>query len=101
MASITNAIKKAVVPLLENYDFADYRIGEVVNTSPIEIKITEKLTLKPVQLFMLESAVGEFPVTVDGKSGKAKHSLKKGDIVALGMFQGGQQYLVFGKVKKL
>ena len=101
MANIITTLKEIVYKTVENMPSADFITGTVVKTNPLNIKINDRITLQPVHLYVLKSAVGQFPVTTTNGTGHSIHSLKVGDMVALGKCQGGESYIVLGEVTKL
>ena len=74
-------IKRAALDAIENAQMCDLRYGEVVNTSPIKVKITNNLTL-PSSVLVVPERLSE------------KGALKTGDKVALLRKQGGQSYFI-------
>ena len=98
MSNIIQVIKEIVFKTINNMQLPEFLTGTVVSTEPLNIKISSKITLKPIHLYVLRSAKGNYQ-TNDGKV--VTHTLKVGDMVALGKFKGGEKYLVLGEVKKL
>lgn len=94
-------MKEIVYKTVENMPSADFITGTVVKTNPLNIKINDRITLQPVHLYVLRSAIGKYPVNTSNGNGVALHSLKVGDMVALGKCQGGESYVVLGEVTKL
>lgn len=98
MSNIIQVIKEIVFKTINNMQLPDFLTGTVVSVYPLNIRISSKITLKPIHLYVLRSANGIYQ-TSEGKS--VIHTLKVGDMVALGKFKGGEKYLVLGEVKKL
>lgn len=101
MSNIITTMKEIVYKTVENMPSADFITGTVVKTNPLNIKINDKITLQPVHLYVLRGAIGKYPVSTSNGNGVALHSLKVGDMVALGKCQGGESYIVLGEVTKL
>lgn len=98
MSNIIQVIKEIVFKTINNMQLPDFLTGTVISVDPLNIRISSKITLKPIHLYVLRSAKGIYQ-TSEGKS--VIHTLKVGDMVALGKFKGGEKYLVLGEVKKL
>lgn len=101
MASFAETIKKAVHTTVSNMPLADFKTGVVVSTSPLRIRISDRITLEEVHLYVLKSAEGKYSVNVGGASGVAMHTLKENDMVMLGRLDGGEKFVVLGQVIKL
>ncbi len=82
---LLKAIKKAAVEAVEASQPTDFCFGEVLSTSPLKIKIEQKLTLGKAQLIMTERTSRFSP-------------LETGDGVVLLKKKGGQKYLILDKV---
>lgn len=122
---LLRVIKKAAIEAVEAGKPTAIVFGKVTSSSPLEIKIEQKMTLKKEQLILTRGVTDfETEVTVDwttenksggsgdssfsshnhGVIGKKKitvhNKLKSGDEVVLLRMQGGQKYLVIDKVVK-
>lgn len=90
MNSLLNAydllkfIKKAAIEAVEANQPSDFCFGTVLSTSPLQVKIEQKLTLGKAQLVMTETASKLNPLAV-------------GDGVVLLKKKGGQKYLILDK----
>lgn len=81
MASFTQAIKTAAIDAVNAMDPANLLFANVIKATPIEIKIDQKLLLSGPAVVVL-----------------AGLELAAGDSVAVLKAQGGQRFLVLGKV---
>lgn len=121
--SLSGAVKVAAMQLIENGKLCDLRFGTVVKTSPLEVKITNLLTLPQSVLIVPQHLTNhKVSVTLDWSTGNTsggsgegtyeshKHSvngtktmtinnaLKKGDKVALIRKTGGQSYYILDRI---
>ena len=77
--------------------------GTVINTSPLKIKIDQKLTLGSAQLVLSNNVINHtVSIHIDGeyKSITIGNALKSGDDVILMQVSGGQKYIVIDKIGK-
>ena len=109
MAEILTTIKKIVHTTVKSMVMCDNLIGTVVSESPLKISINEKMILEDVHFLKLKSAVGDFPVEVEGvlnhegihnikSKGIIKHRIKIGTKVVLSRCFGGEQYVILGEL---
>ena len=82
---LVEVIKRAALDAIDNAKMCDLRYGTVVNTSPLQISITNK--------FILPSSLLVVPERL------ADNVLKVGDKVALLRKQGGQSYFILDKIR--
>ena len=120
---LLNAIKKAAKDTVEASQPTDFCFGKVTSTSPLNIRVDEKLILTPAQLVLTRNVTDfKTKITIDwntenesGGSGETafdshNHSIKGmkeitvhnslavNDRVVLLQKKGGQKYLVIDRV---
>ena len=81
---LLKVIKKAAYEAVEASQPADFCFGEVIDLSPLTVKVEQKLTLSRSQLIMTETVKTLSPLVV-------------GDAVVLLKKKGGQKYLILDK----
>ena len=94
---LLKVIKQGGVDAMNAASPADFMGGTVVSTSPLKIKIDQKMTLGTAQL-QLTRNVTKYTVRMNGTDVEIDNSLKSGDAVILAKCQGGQRYIVIDKV---
>ena len=82
MYSMLKSIKIAAVDAVESTDPCKVMFGRVTGTSPVTVRVEDRLVLKEKQLAFLEGS----------------GILAEGDMVTLLRVQGGQQFVVLGRV---
>lgn len=87
-------IKQAAMEAYYASKPADIINGKVVSSSPLKIKISEKLIL-PDTCFTLARQVTTY---TDNQGTRIDNSLKNGDLVLLFRLAGGQHFIVLDKV---
>ena len=100
-SGIIPIIKQAAIDAVDSTQPVQFVFGSVISVSPIEIRVTPKLTLKKGNLVLSGATTKKsFKVTVNGSTATVTYdnSLKKGDSVILARIQGGNKYLVLDKV---
>lgn len=94
-------IKKAAVEAYEASKPVQICFGKVTKASPLEIIVDQKLTLGKSQLVLTRNVTDfEAEITIDGEKKKATfhNKLQVGDEAILLRQQGGQKYIVEGKI---
>lgn len=82
-------------------EYADVKFGNVVSTSPLNVQLSDKITLTAPFLIVGNSVTDhQINLYIDGKNKTAtvKNALKQGDKVAMFRFDGGQQFYIFEKL---
>ena len=123
LSSFIETIKKAALEAVEASKPVKHLFGEVINISPLQIKVDQKMTLESEQLILtrnvkdytVEMTVDHLTENTSGGSGYdsfASHNhaytgrklftvhngLVVGDKVLLSRMQGGQQFVVEEKI---
>lgn len=83
MSSLYTAIKEIALDILDTTSFCDMKIGKIEKLSPLEIKITDRITLKASQVVFTN-----FP---------KYDELKVGESLVMLRVLNGQQYIALGK----
>ena len=125
---LVKAMRSIVASQINSYGLTEYRIGEVVKESPLEIKISDRITLNESKLILTEQVLSKqidlthvHQVLGDTESagGPAMHThavdfdsqkslttlititegLKVGDFVHLLSVMKGQKFIVLSKVR--
>lgn len=94
-------IKKTAVDAVNASKPANMVFGKVISTSPLKIKIDQKLILTSAQLVLSKSVTNyRLSVTLDGnsKTMTVNNALKNGEEVILMQVSGGQKYIVIDKI---
>jgi len=71
--------------------------GTVTAVQPLEVRIDQRLTL-PEPFLIVPEHMTESRITVDGQEIVIRKALEPGDRLVLMRVQGGQQYMVMGRV---
>ncbi|OPA76616.1 hypothetical protein BVG16_15655 [Paenibacillus selenitireducens] len=95
--NLLELIKKAASDAVYAASPVNVVFGTVINTSPIEINVDQRLSLTEEFLVVAESTQ-ELKVEIEGKEYEIRRGLQRGDIVLLLRVQGGQQYVVLDRV---
>lgn len=95
--SLLKLIKQAAVDAVNASSPADFVVGVVISTSPLRVKIDQKITLSTAQL-QLTRNVSKHTLKMNGTDTEIDNSLISGDKIILARCQGGQQYIVLDKV---
>lgn len=96
-------IKQCVVDTIDSLKPTDTRIGTVISTAPLKIRISQKLELDADFLDLCEYLTDhKVTVTVGNvkKTYTVHTALKKGDSVVLLRKWGGQKYTVIDRIAK-
>ena len=125
---LVKAMRSLVASQINSYGLTEYRIGEVVKESPLEIKISDRITLNESKLILTEQVllkqldlthVHEILGDTENAGGPAMHThavdfdsqkslttlititegLKVGDFVHLLSVMKGQKFIVLSKVR--
>lgn len=110
MSDLLEAIKIASRNVNEASKPVELTSGQVVSTSPLAVKIDQKLTI-PEKLLVLTDAVRDYQTEMtlvglmdsrgDSVSGRSvitiHNALKAGEAVLLLRMQGGQKYMIIGR----
>jgi len=122
---LVKAMRSLVASQINSYGLTEYRIGEVVKESPLEIKISDRITLNESKLILTEQVLskqidlthvhqvlGNTETTdahthaIDFDSQKSlttlitiNEGLKVGDFVHLLSVMKGQKFIVLSKVR--
>ena len=113
-------IKKAALDAMDNKQLCDLRFGRVINTSPLQVKVTDQFTIPASLLIVPEHLTNRTvrvyvdwttnensePETVDKhdhevsgtKTMTIYNALQTGDKVALLRKQGGNSYFILDRV---
>ena len=99
---LVNAMKMAGTKAVNADGPVHVCFGRVVNTSPLQVFVDQKITLGEAQLVLTEN-VTDYEVTItDDENEKKKitihNSLFKGEEVILLRQQGGQKYIIIDRV---
>lgn len=99
-------IKAAAIDAVENSQMCDLKYGIVVNTSPLQIKVTNQFIL-PDSLLIVPQHLTNYSVDCSFKQSDGSFSrqsvtfynaLKTGDTVVLLRKQGGQSYYILDRI---
>jgi hypothetical protein len=96
-------IKKTAVEAVNASKPANMVFGKVISTSPLKIKIDQKLILTSAQLVLSKHVTNyRLSVTVDGefKTMTVYNALTTGEEVILMQVSGGQKYIVIDRIGK-
>ena len=128
MSEFVKAMRSVINSQLSSYGLTEYRIGEVVKESPLEIKISDRITLNESKLILTEQVllkrldlthVHQILGDTESAGGPAMHThaidfdsqkslttlititegLKVGDFVHLLSVMKGQKFIVLSKVR--
>ena len=102
--NLIKQIKQAAIDAVNAAGPAGFFVGKVLSTSPLKVKVDQKLILGKEQLTLSEAVIDhEVSVTVDwdnekgNKTMKVHNALKIGDKIILARVQGGQTYIILSK----
>ena len=98
VAALVKLVKRAAVEAVEAMRPVQVCYGQVVSAVPLQIQVEQKMLLEQEDLVVLE-CVADFKAEVDGKMAVIRNGLAAWDRVALIQEQGGQRYVVAGRVK--
>ncbi|BDZ30634.1 DUF2577 domain-containing protein [Lactiplantibacillus sp. WILCCON 0030] len=82
-------------------DYSDVVFGTVVSTSPLQVQISNTMTLTSAFLTTGQAvSTHSVPMVIDGerKTVKIENGLKSGDRVAMIRGDGGQTFYIFDRV---
>ena len=98
--TLVRLVKKAANDAVAAGNPFALKIGVVVETSPLQISINQKITLQPSQL-MLTTAVRDHTISVlvddESKEVEVHQGLRRGESVILLRAEGGQKYIVLDR----
>ena len=100
---LVKLIKKAAVDAVNASKPANMLFGTVISTSPLKIKVDQKLTLGKAQLVLSENLTNRsVSILIDGvqQTATIRNALKKGDEVIMMQLSGGQKYIVIDRIGK-
>lgn len=100
---LVKLIKKAAVDAVNASKPANMLFGTVIRTSPLKIKVDQKLTLGQAQLVLSENLTDRsVSILIDGvqQTATIRNALKKGDEVIMMQLSGGQKYIVIDRIGK-
>ena len=96
-------VKKAAVDAVNASKPVNIVFGKVISTSPLKIKIDQKLIVSSAQLVLTRNVTNySLPVTLDGYSRNmtVSNALKTGENVIMVQVLGGQKYIVIDRIGK-
>lgn len=96
-SNIVQLIKQIAVEAVEAAKPCDYRTGVVTHTNPLEIKISQTLTLDE-DFLDLSRNVTNFETKINGQITTVENELKVGEKVLMIRKSGGQKYAVIDRV---
>ena len=128
MSEFVKAMRSVVASQINSFGLTEYRIGEVTKESPLEIKVSDRITLTENNLILTEAVllkqldlthVHQVLGETDGAGGPAMHThhidfdsqesltklititegLKVGDFVHMLSVMRGQKFIVLSKVR--
>ena len=100
---LVKIIKKAAVEAVDASKPANMVFGKVISTSPLKIKLDQKLILTSAQLVLSRNVTDyRLSVTLDdvSKIMTVCNALKVGEEVILFQVSGGQKYIVIDRIGK-
>lgn len=95
--SILSVVKLATEEYLNTRQLTDLRIGTIVDTNPIKIKISNQLTI-PSSAIIVPQHLTDYKVKTNNGDLTIFNSLKVNDKVALLKKQGGQSYFILDRI---
>ena len=127
-SEFVRAMRSVVASQINSYGLTEYRIGEVVKESPLEIKISDRITLNESKLILTEQVllkqldlthVHQVLGSTESAGGPAMHThaidfdsqesltklititegLKVGDFVHMLSVMKGQKFIVLSKIR--
>ena len=104
MDNLTALIKRAALEAVEAGKPAQIAYGRVVSTTPLQVKVSEKLILTSEVLIVPEHLT-DHEITLESAPGMTttytvKNALKIGDQVVMIRNRGGQNYLIIDRTVK-
>lgn len=96
-SNIVQLIKQIAVEAVKAAKPCDYRTGVVTHTNPLEIKISQTLTLDE-DFLDLSRNVTNFETKINGQITTVENELKVGEKVLMIRKSGGQKYAVIDRV---
>lgn len=94
-------MKQASLGAVQSTNPVAIMYGTVIQTEPLEVSVNQRFTLPEVFLVVLEHMT-EYKVTVNTELGSQeiviRRGLDAGDKVIMLRAQGGQQYVIVGRV---
>lgn len=103
---LIDIIKRATLDVMDNAQMTDIRLGEVVNVSPLSVKLTQQLTI-PSSILVVPEHLTDHKVKItmpnaDGVDVTTEitmhNALKIEDKVALLRKHGGQLYFILDRI---
>lgn len=94
-------MKRAALDAVKAQNPCGVYFGQVVSSSPLEVRLSQKIVLDQDMLILPENLTDyDVTITMDGipRSCTVRNGLKGGDVVAMIRMQGGQRYLIVDKV---
>ena len=98
MNGFLSDIKRAAVEAVKADKPFAFVFGRVTNTTPLKIRVDQKLELTEAQL-ILTNAVRNFTVEVDDEPKSVCLELEAGEQVLLIRTDGGQKYIVLDRAE--
>lgn len=96
---IVSAIKMAALDAVNATYPVQVCYGTVVSVSPLEVKLSQQLTLNERQLLLTASVTEQqYETDIPGITLTMKSGLTQGEIVLLLRMQGGQKYIIIDRV---
>ncbi len=103
MNEFLNILRRVATEAVEGEKPVGVMFGEVLSTSPLQIKVEQRLTLSEDMLILTKN-VTDYSVNAWSNTENfklhIKNSLKKGEKVLLLRMQGGQRFLIIDKLKE-
>ena len=96
-SNIVQLVKQIALEAVEASKPCDYRTGVVTGINPLEIKISQTLTLDESFLDLARN-VTDFEILVNGQMTTIENALKVGEKVLMIRKSGGQRYTVIDRV---
>jgi hypothetical protein len=99
---LIDIIKRASMDAIDNAQMCDLRVGTVVSTSPLKVKVSNVFTV-PSNLLIVPQHLTKYNVSVKLSGTEEQvleihNELKTGDRVALLRKQGGQSYFILDRI---
>lgn len=99
---LIDVIKRAAMDAINNAQMCDLRVGTVVSTAPLKVKVSNVFTV-PNTLLIVPQHLTDYEVSVklsgtEEQTLEIKNALKTGDRVALLRKQGGQSYFILDRI---
>lgn len=126
MSEFVKAMRSVVGSQMSSYRLTEYRIGEVISDAPLEIKISDRITLTESKLILTEQVLEkkldlthvhqvlgstgvinahQHPIDFDNQKALTTEititeGLKTGDIVHMLSVMRGQKFIVLSKMRE-